>query len=484
VRRSLRTNLILWNVVTIASLLTVTGFALVWINQERVRARLDEDLRREAGRAADLGPPGGPQPPPMFPREGRRPGFAPQPPQPPPEVFAEVERIADLRRPRFFDRDGLPMGPGNRPPATDDRGVALALQGTPVTATIGTLRVRTAPIRRPEGIVGAVQVVRDLRELEQLWLVQLRTLLILLPFAILAAAGGAIALTNRALRPIGNVTHAARAIGSSSDLSRRLDEEGNDELAELARTFNAMLGRLESSFIEMQSAYERQQRFTADASHELRTPLTRLRLATSSALREGATESDRRMALETSDRAADTMARLVQQLLVLARADAHQLALDRSAVDLRVVVAEALDEVPAASGRVQTRFAEGRIEVLGDATHLRRVVVNLVENAIRHTAPTRRIQVEVGREHGDAFVTVTDEGEGIPPEDVGRVFERFYRVDAARDRRDGGSGLGLAIVKSLVEAQGGSVELRSKLGSGTQVRVVFPVLPAIQTKTS
>jgi signal transduction histidine kinase len=214
--------------------------------------------------------------------------------------------------------------------------------------------------------------------------------------------------------------------------------------------------------------------------------LTRLKLATSAALAEKTSPEEMRQALVAADRAATSMTRLVQQLLTLARADAGELGLRPEPVDLRVVVAEALEGLTI--GRpVDSAFADRPVMVRGDAEHLGRVVANLVENAARHTPAEGTIRIETVRSGNEAVVAVRDTGEGISAEHLPHLFERFYRVDAARARRDGGSGLGLAICKNLVEAHGGRLEIESSPGVGTTARAVFPLFSEIvlpQTKSS
>lgn len=538
-RISLRTALTLWNSVTIALLLGAFGVALSLLNQNVLRAEIDDQLRHEGLGAADSGPPHPHDPPPfgMPNPDGRQPGPPDGPDQgrpdqggpdrggpdrgglgeggpgqggpsqggpgplfpikpgqqgpqqddrpPRPNVYAEANRVADIRRPRFFDNDGRPRGPFSTDVALDPEALKRALAGAAGFSTVvrngQSIRVFTAPSRHGPRQDGAVQIGHELTDVQFLAAGQARVLLLLLPIAAALAAGGSVLITRRALRPVRDVTRTARQIGGS-DLSRRLDVSGDDELAELATTFNAMLARLELSFSEqkrayeaLRRAYEEQRRFTADASHELRTPLTRLRLTTSAALDGHGGEPELRKALEGADRAAGSMTRLVEQLLTLARADAGQLGLRKQPEDLRVVVSDALSEsVAEDEPRLETEFPDRPVMAAVDADHLRRVVVNLVVNALRHTPPEGKVRVSVGSDGAAAAIQVADTGEGIAPEHLGHLFEPFYRVDSARTRKDGGSGLGLAISKKVVEAHDGQIEIRSRVGAGTVVRVLIP----------
>jgi signal transduction histidine kinase len=364
----------------------------------------------------------------------------------------------------------------------DAEGLRQALKGGEALRTVSyegeSLRVYSVPFVREGEVVGAVQLTRELREVDALMASQLMTLLLALPVAGLAAAGAAVALANRALRPIAIATRTASEIGGA-DLSRRLEVVGDDEMADLARTFNAMLARLEHAFVDIGTANERlaralesQRRFTADASHELRTPLTRLRLAIDSAVLDGDPER-MRDALGIAARSSGQMARLVDQLLTLARVDAGQLPVRRERLDLRIVAAEALDSVTRAD-RVEAHFPSEAVAVEADPDHVRRIAVNLLENALRHTAEGRSVRLWVRPASGQAELVVADEGEGIPAEAVGRVFERFFRVDESRT--GGGSGLGLAICRDLARANGGDLTLASELGVGTRAVLHLPVV--------
>lgn len=463
--RSFRARLTLWNVVVLAVTLIAFSVAVAFANQARMRGEIDRELQDRALHAPPR-PPDGPGPDRRF---GR----------------------FDLRRPRQFGLDGNPMRPPFDPPF-DLRSVRLALTGRALFADgefDGTpIRIFTSPSRGPDGqIRGAVQVARETAQVDQIWASQLVTLAILLPGALVLAALGAFFLTGRAMKPIARMEATAGAI-TSSDLSRRLNVEGDDEFAQLGATFDAMIGRLEGAFTEISTAYrdleaahETQKRFTADASHELRTPLTRLRLATSAALRPEATEEERAAALRTADDAAQSMTKLVQEMLVLARADAGQLAIRREPLDLRVVVSEALERLPATGAPIETHFDEAPVRVVGDPDQIARVVLNLVDNARRHTPDSGRIDVSVS---APGVLTVADHGEGIAAEHLARLGERFYRVDSARSREDGGSGLGLAICRTILAAHGGTLEIQSELGVGTTICANFSPKNESQTISS
>jgi signal transduction histidine kinase len=375
------------------------------------------------------------------------------------------------------------LGPVQGPPF-DPQAVQRALRGesgyTNGNYEGQAIRIYTMPSTWNGAVDGAIQVARETRDLDQVWSNQLTTLLLFLPGALIAAAFGAFFLTGRAMRPISHMKDAANAI-TERDLSRRLDVMGSDEFAELGRTFNEMIERLQSAFesqraayAELEQAHETQRRFNADASHELRTPLTRLRLATSSALGEGASEEDRRKALAVADQAAQSMARLVQEMLVLARADAGQFRIERERLDLRVVVSEALEQFGSGAARIKTEFEDTPVSVQGDRDHLSRVLCNLVDNAIRHTQSDGGVTVSVRKEGNWAELRVADTGEGVSAEHLPHLGERFYRADASRNAEQGGNGLGLAICRAVAQAHEGSIAFESKPGNGFVAIVRIP----------
>jgi signal transduction histidine kinase len=287
--------------------------------------------------------------------------------------------------------------------------------------------------------------------------------------AVLALLAG-LFVARRAMRPIAELTEAAREIERTRDPSRRLPfPEAEDEVAELARTLDGMLAALDASRSETEAMLIRQREFIADASHELRTPLTSV-LANLELLSEELTgeQADTAHAALRSTR---RMRRLVGDLLLLARADAKRTQPQRP-TDLAKVLVEAAGELePVADGHELSVDAEPAI-VSGARDDLHRLTLNLLENAIRHTPPGTHIRASTVAVDGSAVLTVEDDGPGVPPELEQRVFERFVR-----GARDGGrgSGLGLAIVRAVVEAHGGTVSLeRPEAGTGTRFVIRLP----------
>ncbi len=295
------------------------------------------------------------------------------------------------------------------------------------------------------------------------------TLLIAIPLTLLLSAGGGLFLARRALHPVDRMIETARDI-EESDLAKRVDVATDDELGRLARTLNAMLERLEGAF-------RRQRQFTDDASHELRSPLSVIEAEATLALRRERTADDYRDALATIADEAAGMNRLIDQLLTLARADAGEDRAVREPVDLSEVARETIEAIrPVADERGVGMHVEdcAPVSVIGDSVRLKRLAVNLIDNAIRYTPSGGSVTASVVTEGETVLLTVADTGIGIAPEHLPHVFERFYRADAARQRGQG-SGLGLSICRQIVEEHGGTIDVESAEGEGTRFLVRLPV---------
>jgi two-component system, OmpR family, sensor kinase len=280
-------------------------------------------------------------------------------------------------------------------------------------------------------------------------------------------------VAERAMRPIAGLTRAAREVARTRDPDITLPKpRANDEVSDLANTFEDMLRELGAARQETEATLDRQRSFVADASHELRTPLTSI-LANLELL-EAELEGEQREMADSALRSSKRMRRLVGDLLLLARADAGREA-TRAPVDLAAVAREAAEEAGALSSDHPVSLdLTGPVTVLGVADDLHRLAGNLVENALIHTAPGTPVTVSVRREGDSAVLEVADRGPGVPIPLRERVFERFARGDADANR-GGGSGLGLAIVKAVTDAHGGSVELLDAPGGGARFVVTLPV---------
>jgi heavy metal sensor kinase len=290
------------------------------------------------------------------------------------------------------------------------------------------------------------------------------------PLTLLVAVGGGYFLARRALAPVGQITRTADEI-TADRLNRRVEVPNpRDEMGALAGTLNRMIGRLERSFAEMQ-------RFTADAAHELRTPLAVLRNEVEVALRAPRSPEEYGRVLENLLEEINRLSHVAEQLLFLSRQDAglYPAAHDEVMADemLQEVVGN-MRLVAEEKGVALDLKANDPCRLVTDSRQLRRVLYNLLDNAIKYTGPTGRVTVSGTRTAGLWSVTISDTGVGIPSEHLPHVFERFYRVDAARSGNGSGAGLGLAISRSIMTALGGTIRLDSNFGQGTVVRVELP----------
>jgi two-component system OmpR family sensor kinase len=286
--------------------------------------------------------------------------------------------------------------------------------------------------------------------------------------AFLIFALGVWLLSDQALYPIRRATQAAARV-SVEDLSQRIPvPKTRDELSELSVTLNHMLDRLQESF-------ETQRRFTADASHELRTPVTAIVGHANYLLRRTKPSPEQVDSLTVIRREAERMAKLVNDLLELARADAG-FTVDKEPMNLvEVVEAVHMDIAPVAgNAEINVSTPHPLVEVLGDESRLKQVVLNLVQNALN--AGADRITMSLLKEKNTVRLEVLDNGPGIPTEAIPHLFDRFYRVDGARSTRGNGSGLGLAIVKWIVQQHHGEVMVESRVGEGTVFTVLLPAL--------
>jgi len=297
-----------------------------------------------------------------------------------------------------------------------------------------------------------------------------------LAFAFMAALSLVLTavLSKRLTKPLRQMTAVTSAI-AEGDYSQRVDVRGNDEIACLAASINRMADSLQ--------AYRAQQSaFLADVSHELRTPLTYIQ-GYSEALKKGyGDEAQRRAMAETIHREASRLTRLLQDLFALVRMEEPAFRMHREPVNLAQTVEAVVTRMAPAfqeKGIALTVEAGGEaLWVDGDAARLEQVWINLLDNARRHTPAGGRVAVRLLCEKGEAVIEVCDTGEGIPPEELPRIWERLYRVEKSRSRAYGGAGLGLSIVKRIVELHGGRVGVESEPGKGATFIVRLPLRPA------
>lgn len=370
-------------------------------------------------------------------------------------------------------RQSLPLSPED---------LATALKGSFFkTQTVGRFPVRTytVPLTYRNYVVGFVQVGRALRP-TLLSMSRLRLTLVLVGlFTVLLAGAFGWWLSKAALRPIERLTNDAREIGEKMDFSRRVAYTGpQDEVGQLAATFNMMLSNLETAYKRLEQALASQKRFVADASHELRTPLTVIRGNVELLKRcVGVDAEGTREAIEDIEYEVERLSRMAGELLDLARADAGQ-HLELVPVDI-VSLLRSMEKRLAvlANGRrfqLKVNVPTPEVTVLGSKDHIERLLTILVDNGVKYTEPGGEIEVKLEVKNDYALLSVRDNGSGIAPEDLPHIFDRFYRADKTRSR--GGTGLGLAIAKWIVSEHGGEINVQSEVGKGTVFEVKIPIL--------
>ncbi|MGO8860810.1 MAG: sensor histidine kinase [Acidimicrobiales bacterium] len=305
----------------------------------------------------------------------------------------------------------------------------------------------------------------------------LRRVELIASLAVLVMMGAvAMWIVRRDLRPLREMAETADAI-ASGDLGRRVPQEAaTTEVGRLGTALNEMLAQIEVAFAEKSASEERLRQFVADASHELRTPLTSIR-GYAELLRRGgfSDEAGIRKALQRVEEEATRMGGLVEDLLLLAELDRGR-PLRVEPVDLHRICSNVVDDSKAFDHGHRLELARGgEVVVLGDPERLTQVAHNLVRNALAHTPPESLVKVATGIRGGMGIVRVTDDGPGIDPSVLPRVFDRFYRGDAARSGP--GTGLGLAIVRAIARALGGTAEIESPPGHGVSVVVSIPLAP-------
>jgi heavy metal sensor kinase len=353
----------------------------------------------------------------------------------------------------------------------------VARSGKPVWADVVDSRhvqrrVYAVPLTTSTNSLQTLIVSRSVAEMVD---AQWRTLLILMAVSVaLLVIGGAVSywLAGRALSPVRKIAGMARSIGER-DLHRRVDVKvPDDELGELVATFNSMLARLEAGFLSMST-------FTANASHELRAPLALMRSEVEGALKRSRSQDEYKRVLESLHQEVEHLSRLSDQLLILARADAGALLPAKEPID----VADFLHETAARWEDVAKKHGS-RIEVIApshgrmgaDPALLRRVVDNLIDNALRHTASGTPVTLRGYQADAGWNVEVADQGPGVPLNHRDKLFTRFARADSARSREDGGAGLGLALSAAIARAHGGTLELVESDSPGAVFRLHVPTV--------
>ena len=293
-----------------------------------------------------------------------------------------------------------------------------------------------------------------------------------LPLMVLVAVAGGAVLVRRALKPVREITDAAREI-TSYNLGRRLPvTRTDDELQGLSVVLNQMIGRLDEAF-------QHSRRFTADASHELRTPLTIMRMELESVTQEPSLDAATRETIASVLEETERLARTVEGLFAISRLEAGEAMMDVARFDLSELVVSTADQMSLLAdekGITVQRAACLPVEVAGDRFRLKQVIVNLLGNAIKHSPAGGEITLSTRAADGQAVLEVADRGPGISEEALPQVFDRFFRADTVRTPSENGAGLGLSIVRSICLAHGGSVEAANRPGGGCCLNVRLPMV--------
>jgi two-component system OmpR family sensor kinase len=480
---SIRLRLTLLYTVILSLTLIIFGVALYTIQARYTWSSLEDDLKRSASNVAQnsLRMIQHPKPP-----EGN------SPPPPPLQVLSDEEAFTAVREReivRVLDPNGNLIA---SPPGSDDEALPLTAGGLQALSeqhewweTTTYMDERFLVYNRPVIVDGQVilivQVARSLTERDRSLSSLSLTLVLASLLTTLVAFGIGWVLSGAALRSIHRVTQTAQEIGNESDFTRRVSYKGpNDEIGQLATTFNSMLARLEDAYQRVSYALKMQRDFVADVSHELRTPLTTVRgnlalLSRTPALPPDEQEDILADLVEESDR----LIRLVNDLLVLARADSGR-NLVKEPVKIHPIIEETCRQARQLNQQreiIAENPDEGMKELtaLGDRDALKQVLLILLDNALKHSRGT--IQVATQATGTEIIISVSDKGPGIPPNILEHLFDRFYRDEA--DPTVPGFGLGLPIAKALVEGQNGRITIESLVGSGSTVRVNLPQAPAL-----
>ena len=490
--KSIKWRLQLWYGLILVAVLVGFGVTAYQLERNRVFRRVDDEIRRRVdllGRALHGPPPrrdsDGPNSirPPLgpFPDGPSEPNFGP------PQKFhlpPETAELFDAGDPYGFffsiSRNGsgiagstncpddfkLPRASDERIPVSPRREyremvVFVSLRGT----------YREMVCFMPSG--EWIRVGRNIApELKELHFIAVTLTSVGAAILILGLAGGWW-FVGRAMKPISEISATATKI-SAGDLSQRINSaETESELGQLVAVLNSTFARLEKAFAQ-------QKQFASDAAHELRTPVSVILTQTQTALNRERDAAAYKQTVEACQRAAQRMRRLIESLLALARFDAGQEMLNRLNFDLARIITDSAELVqPLADERgVKIISAVSPLEITGDPERLAQVVTNLLTNAIQYNRPEGEVRVKLELQPGLAILTIADTGQGIAPEDLPHVFQRFYRADQSRTG-GGNAGLGLSICKAIVEAHGGMIEVTSEVNAGTAFCIRLPLEMAV-----
>ncbi|NIK74946.1 two-component system OmpR family sensor kinase [Paenibacillus castaneae] len=324
---------------------------------------------------------------------------------------------------------------------------------------------------------GIIQVSTETDSLRQLLLTQLAIFTVLAILALAAGLALYLPLLRRTLQPLFRVVQATQETHAGNLTERLPIDQGQEEIDRLSEAFNGMLQRLDTAFEEERKLTERMRRFVADASHELRTPMTSIHGFLEVLLRGAATNPEQlKRALMSIQLESGRMNKLVEDLLALAKLDQdQQLLLTETQLDKLLLEMEPQLAILAGNRNVQIVIAQ-RVSGFYHSDKLKQVILNIFLNAVQHTdSDAGMIALTLSHEDNNAKLIIEDNGVGIQEEHLPHLFERFYRSESSRTRKNGGAGLGLAISKSIIDAHGGTIEVVSHPGEGTAFRILLPL---------
>ena len=332
------------------------------------------------------------------------------------------------------------------------------------------LRMVTIPIMEKKKVTSVVQVGTSLEDFDETIKKLLLIMIISIPTSISVTIVVGYFMAKKALRPVDQIRRAAVKI-SSSNLDEKIDIAGrSDELGRLAETFNAMIGRLKDAF-------QRVNQFSIDVSHELKTPLTILKGETEVALRKEREKDDYQKLLLSNLEEIDRMSCIIDDLLLLSKADTKDIKLNIEEIALRDLIMGVCMNMKVVADKKEVVLQTGEMEdlrVKGDELKLRRMILNIVENGIKYSQTGGKVIVSSYVNDGYAQIDVKDEGIGISEQDIKYVFDRFFRADRSR-KRESGSGLGLSISRWIAEAHKGSIEVKSQPAQGSIFTIKLPI---------
>ncbi len=332
------------------------------------------------------------------------------------------------------------------------------------------LRMVTIPIMDNKKVTSVVQVGTSLEDFDETIRKLLLIMIISIPTSIIVTIVVGYFMAKKALRPVDQIRRAAVKI-SSSNLDEKIDITGRrDELGRLAETFNAMIGRLKDAF-------QRINQFSIDVSHELKTPLTILKGETEVALRKEREKDDYRKLLLSNLEEIDRMSCIIDDLLLLSKADTKEIKLNIEEVALRDLIMDVCMNMKVVADKKSVELQISELEdvrLKGDELKLRRMLLNVVENGIKYSHVGGKVSVSSYINDGYAWIDVKDNGIGISEDDIKYVFDRFYRADRSR-KRESGSGLGLSISRWIAGAHKGSIEVKSQPAQGSVFTIKLPI---------